>query len=44
MFKIGKDGEKTYDNKPIVSMGVRNAKSILDHFDELKEFVEENEE
>lgn len=44
VFKVDEDGEKGNDDKPIVSMGIKKAKAILEHIDELTEFVEQNDQ
>jgi len=43
IFKIFKEGEENdEDARSIVGFGLKKAKAILKHIDEIKEFVEEH--
>jgi hypothetical protein len=43
VFEVDENGEKTNDKGyPIVSFGLKKAKALLDHVDELKDYVERN--
>lgn len=45
VYDVEPDGSKVNgeDSKPVVSFGIKKAKAILDHVEELKKFVEEND-
>lgn len=42
IFKEDKDGVIDTDERPFLSMGISKAKALIDHLDELKEYVERN--
>lgn len=41
IFEFDKEGNKNF--KPLVNMGMKKAKLVLKHVEELKKYVQENE-
>lgn len=43
IYEIDEEGNKAgYQERPVVNRGIRKAKYLLDHIEDLKEFVTEN--